>query len=107
MGSTEEHQELVKQILIRFGSGSDFRLWPNNTGKAFRGRRLLSFGLKGSSDILGLRKDGRLVAIEVKTGNAKQNQDQINFMNMVRNFNGIYILARSIEDVKFNLEMEL
>ena len=106
MGSTEEHQELVKKILIKFGSGSDYRLWPNNTGKAFRGGRLLSFGLKGSADIMGLRKDGRLVAIEVKTGKAKQNKDQINFMNMVRSFNGIYILARSVEEVEFSLEME-
>jgi len=104
MGSTAEHQALVNEILLQFGSKSKYRLWANNTGKAFRGKRLLSFGLVGSADITGVIKgSGRRIEIEVKTGKAVQSPDQINFMNMIRKFNGIYILARSVLDVELGL----
>lgn len=98
MGSIEEHQELVNDILLEFGRKAT--LWANNTGKAFRGKRLLSFGLKGSGDIAGILQGGKAIYIEVKTGNAKQTKDQKNFERMVLKREGIYILARSLEDVR-------
>ena len=60
-------------------------------------------GLKGMSDLYGVIKDkngvGRFICIEVKTGNAKQTKEQKNFMNMVINMGGIYIVGRSVNQV--------
>ncbi len=102
-GSTAEHQALVAAILIRFGARPDLRLWKNATGVAasLDGERLMRFGLRGSADILGIMAPtGLLVAIEVKTGAAKQSECQRRFAEMVRKFGGIYIIARTLGDVE-------
>jgi hypothetical protein len=71
------------------------RLWSNNTGvgRAIDSDRIITFGLKGSSDILGIYK-GRLLCIEVKTGNARQSKQQINFQKMIDSQYGIYVICR-------------
>ena len=76
------------------------RVWPNNTGvgKDMTCTRIVRFGLKGSSDIIGLYK-GLFLGIEVKTGNAVQNKDQKRFQSMIKNMGGIYILCHS-DDVE-------
>tara|TARA_R110002020_G_scaffold182855_1_gene378684 strand:+ start:326 stop:628 length:303 start_codon:yes stop_codon:yes gene_type:complete len=72
------------------------RVWPNNTGvgRDMSGERIIRFGLKGSSDIIGVYK-GLFLGIEVKTGNAVQNKDQINFQKMIESCGGIYILCKN------------
>ncbi len=50
------------------------------------------------SDIMGIFH-GRLLCIEVKTGNAKQTKDQKNWENMINTMGGIYIVGRSGDQV--------
>lgn len=94
MGSTELHQFIVKNILLLMTT-KDSRVWANNTGvgKDLNSERVIRFGLKGSSDIIGIYK-GLFLGIEVKTGNAKQNKFQKNFEKMVCNLGGIYVIVR-------------
>jgi hypothetical protein len=103
MGSTELHEKLVNEILATFGSNNGIRIWKNNTGMAFQRGRPIKFGLKGSSDIIGILSDGTFLAIECKTGKARQSQHQKNFQKMIEQFGGIYILARSLNDVERGL----
>lgn len=100
MDNYAAHQKLVDDILLAVGSTPHCRVWRNATGtaKTMRGNRIISFGLKGSPDIVGILANGRWLGIEAKTGKGKQNDDQINFQRMVVKFNGLYILARSVED---------
>lgn len=100
-------REIQQNILISFGSLPDLRIWRNNTGsiKTPDGR-FVTFGLKGSADILGIMRGGRFLAIEVKTATGRQSEHQKNFQNMIESFGGVYILARSVEDVKRRLESE-
>jgi len=44
-------------------------------------------------------KPGTFLAIEIKTGNAKQSKEQLAFAKMVTNMGGAYILARSLADI--------
>jgi len=69
------------------------RAWSNNTGvgKDISGERIIRFGLKGSSDIIGIYK-GLFLGIEVKTGSAKQSKDQKRFQNMIDKMGGIYVV---------------
>lgn len=100
-------REIQQNILISFGSLPDLRIWRNNTGsiKTPDGR-FVTFGLKGSADILGIMRGGRFLAIEVKTATGRQSEHQKNFQNIIESFGGVYILARSVEDVKRRLESE-
>lgn len=101
IGSTKAHQELVKNILLYISKFPYCRAWANNSGVARsmdNPNRIIRFGLKGSSDIIGIYKKN-LLAIEVKTGKSKQTPQQKAFMHMVLSQGGVYILARSVQDV--------
>ena len=62
--------------------------------------RYQSYGFPGSPDILGIMPDGRYLGIEVKTGSAIQNKNQIKFMKKINENNGIYLIVRRIEDLE-------
>ena len=100
MGSTAEHQCLVNSILVKYGALPQLRIWKNATGSAQVNGRYLKFGLIGSSDIIGISYRGQFLAIECKTGSAKQSPQQILFQKMIEKFGGIYVLARKVEDVQ-------
>ncbi len=99
---------IQKQILAEFGALPWLRVWRNNTGALTDQRgQLITYGLKGSADILGLiAPDGRFLAIEVKNERGKQSPAQIAFGEMVEKMGGIYILARSVEDVYRGLNLK-
>ena len=97
------HNFEVNRILRDLGQIPDLvRAWRNETGVALSidGKRKIRFGLKGSSDILGILKGGRLLAIEVKTGRAVQSKQQKNFEKMINFMGGLYIIARENTDIK-------
>jgi hypothetical protein len=87
------------------------RLWRNNTG-AIKDQtgRLVRFGLcKGSSDIIGItpvtitadmigKRIGAFTAIEVKTPKGKPTDEQINFIQRVKDLGGFAGVARSVEE---------
>ena len=101
MGSATEHSQLVNAIILKYSRGN-IRLWRNETGVAInpRGTGLLSYGCRGSSDILGiLGPDGTFLGIEVKTGKNRQSKQQKSFQAIVARLGGHYLVARSVEDV--------
>ncbi len=80
---------------VRAGVGQTFRVEQGM--KILRNARIITFGLPGSSDILGVL-NGRFVAPEVKTRTGKQRELQINFERAFRRAGGLYLLARSPEE---------
>lgn len=93
------HNELVNRILILLHSHKLGRFWANNTGavKTVKGH-FQRYGLKGSSDIIGLSTQGQFVGIEIKTGTGRQSGDQKNFERMIISNCGIYQVICSEED---------
>lgn len=75
------------------------RVWRNETGMALniRTEQPFHYGLKGSADIIGIC-NGFFIAIECKTGNATQSEQQKNFQAMIEKFGGFYVVIRSKED---------
>ena len=95
------HTKLVEDILLCLSRSNHIRVWKNNTGVAkVNGGGVVRYGLTGSSDIIGICGGGKFLAIEVKTGNAKQSKEQCYFQVTVERLGGIYILARSLRDVE-------
>lgn len=98
------HGDLCREILLAV---SPLGLaWINNSG-ALRDKtdRLVRYGLTGSSDIIAIIH-GRFVGIEVKVGRDRQSGTQQNFAAAVRRAGGVYILARSLDDVTDTLRLE-
>lgn len=86
-------------ILREFGIRPDMRIWRANAGAAtYRGQRV-QFGVKGQADLTGILPDGRRLEIECKTAVGRQSEDQKNYESLIKKFNGLYILARSVDDV--------
>jgi hypothetical protein len=86
--------ELTRAILFYLAHRGAF-VWRNSTG-AFRkdDGRLYRFGMVGSSDILGILGDGRMCAIEVKTGRDKLRPAQEQFLDEIRCRGGIALVVR-------------
>ena len=93
-------EKQIQNFIIReFGTKSWLRIWRANVGVARINRRVVRFGIPGQADLTGILYDGRRVEIEIKSATGRQTQDQKNFQAIIEKFNGIYILARSINDV--------
>ncbi|HET6441301.1 MAG TPA: VRR-NUC domain-containing protein [Phycisphaerae bacterium] len=58
----------------------------------------------GWPDITGLLPNGRFIGIECKSPKGRQSAAQKAMEREVRNRNGIYILARCVEDVERGIE---
>lgn len=98
------HSDLVNEILLEI---SPLGLaWNNNTG-ALKDQtgRLVRYGLPGSADVIACL-NGRFIGIEAKVGADRQSQKQADFATAVRRAGGIYILARSVDDVRNTLTLE-
>ena len=89
--SEAETQKLIMQWLKAAGIFA----WRNNSGK----RGGVSYGLLGSPDIIGMTKGGRFFGIEVKSATGKMSESQKHFAAQCMLSGGLYILARSLDDV--------
>ena len=59
----------------------------------------MRFGVPGQADISGILSDGRRLEIECKTSTGRQSAKQRAWQRMIEKYGGVYILARSVEDV--------
>ncbi len=110
MGSQEEHQKLVDELLFCFGSMPNVRAWPRNVGLAYRDGQPVRYGIVGETDISGIVGPvGRSFFCEAKTGKSVLSPKQVIFKDMVIKFGAIYVLARSnsFEDIPNAVEIAL
>lgn len=74
-----------------------------NSGMMKKGPHYVRFGFVGCPDILGMLKDGRFLAVEVKRPKGHVTEDQIKFLSMVGWFGGLGFVAFSADDVTRSL----
>jgi hypothetical protein len=77
-----------------------------NSGAFKSGDRFVRFGWRGCSDVLGQLKDGRFLACEVKAKAGRLRPEQSDFLERVRRFGGVGIVARNAADVLAALKAE-
>ncbi len=65
------------------------------------------FRMKGVADIIGCLPGGQFLAIEVKSKVGRLSPDQKIFLKTVNDLGGKAFMARSVEDVEFNLICEI
>jgi hypothetical protein len=62
------------------------------------------YRIKGVSDVLGILPNGRLLAIELKSATGRLTPEQKLFIEKIKLNGGIAFMARSIDDVKRELD---
>lgn len=74
-------------------------IWRNNSGGFKVDTRYIRAGKTGSSDIIGIAKDGRFIAIECKDIKGCTTPAQEEFLNEIRVRGGYSVVAKSLDDV--------
>lgn len=100
--------DIQAAILIYVTSLPRSYFWRQNTGVFHdaEGRRRVRACPKGTPDIIGAL-NGRFIVIEVKRGKGGVHmEDQKNWQRNCERAGGLYILARSVDDVRDRLVME-
>jgi hypothetical protein len=80
------------------------KVWRQNSGTFKMGygesqRYVRANTAKGMADIMGILKDGRTLAIEVKSPTGLVKPHQYEFLEAIRNAGGMAFVARSVDDV--------
>lgn len=70
-----------------------------NTGATKIGNRFVRFGWKGAPDIIGMTREGVLLACEVKAPRGQLRPEQREFLALVQRFGGVAFVARDCRDV--------
>jgi hypothetical protein len=95
-----ESEKLVQRRILDWLIHEEIFAWRNNSGLLFIQGRRVQLGATGSPDIIGIMPDGsgRFFGIEVKGSRGRQNPNQIEFERQVKKWNGVYIVAHSLEE---------
>jgi hypothetical protein len=101
--SSQPESHLVQAILAAWGAHPGLRIWRQNTGGAMLKGRFVRFGVPGAADISGILAGGRRLEIECKAECGRQSEEQLRYQLMIEHFGGVYVLARSVEDVDLAL----
>ena len=65
--------------------------------------QFVRFGWRGCSDVIGQLRDGRLLAVEVKSPTGHLSTEQQQFLDMVNRAGGVGFVAKSLVDVQLAL----
>lgn len=93
--------QLQDRVRLVLGADQAGVWWRNNVGLAKTERgAAIRFGLfPGSADLIGLFR-GRFVAVEIKTPDGRQTEDQRRWQSCVEMHGGIYVIVRSEDDAR-------
>lgn len=104
-------RDLLYLILSTWGAHPQLRIWRAATGVGWfangkparqtdPGAFPVHYGTPGQGDISGLvLPSGRRLEVECKTDVGRQRKEQKSFQKMIEDFGGVYVLARSLDDV--------
>ncbi|MFA5990469.1 MAG: VRR-NUC domain-containing protein [Sphingomonas sp.] len=96
MKSTEKD---TQKAIIQYLEAKKIFHWRNNTGGTMvAGNHFMKFGYPGSPDIIAVVK-GQFIGIEVKDIKGKLNDNQEIFKEKLEKAGGLYIIAKSIDDI--------
>lgn len=89
---------ILAQLMKLEREGKPCHWWRQNVGAALdRTGRKITFGQPGQADIMGIVR-GRYVAIETKSESGRLSPEQRDWRDKVVAAEGIYIVARTLED---------
>lgn len=104
-----EHQ--IQDAILRYLAVERRVLWAErmNSGKGLvvrpdGGTQRMKWGFVGCPDIMGQLKDGRYLAIEVKSAKGRVSPEQRAHITQAADHGAVALIARSVEDVQTALD---
>jgi hypothetical protein len=99
-GRSDTPENRVKAECLKYLKLRQIKAWSNPSGAVqIRPGKFMSFGLKGSSDILGVLPGGKIICIECKAGHGRLSPEQREFLEDIKNRGGLAIVAKSFRDI--------
>jgi hypothetical protein len=100
MSRSDTPENRIKAEVLKYLKLWRIYCWSNPSGAArIRPGKFMSFGLKGSADILGCLPDGRFLAVEVKAARGVLSPEQRDFLADIKALGGMAVVAKSRTDV--------
>jgi hypothetical protein len=100
MSRSDTPENRIKAEVLKYLKLWQIKAWSNPSGAVrIRPGKFMSFGLKGSSDILGVLPGGKILAIECKAKGGRMSPEQRQFLAEIRNLGGMAIVAKSWTDI--------
>lgn len=100
--------EITGRLLIEIPRLFEARAWRNNRLTSRMGRRVVSAGVDGQGDILGIiGPRGRMLQIEVKAGKDRMRESQLAFRSMIQHYGGLYLIGRNVDECLEELDREI
>lgn len=98
---TPNEATVLSRVMLDVGSLPNVRIWRQGVGRArsFDGERVMTFGIPGMADLSGILACGLRVEIECKAARGRLRLDQQRWRDMIRAMGGIWVEARSSDDV--------
>jgi hypothetical protein len=97
-GMTPESR--VKAEVLKYLKLRQIKAWSNPSGAVrIRPGKFMSFGLKGSADILGCLPDGRFLAVEVKAPGGRLSPEQRQFLADIKALGGLAAVVRGWKEL--------
>jgi hypothetical protein len=101
MGKPDTPENRVKAEVLKYLMLRRIKACSNPSGAVrIRPGKFMSFGLKGSADILGFLPDGRFLVVEVKAPNGRLSAEQKQFLEKIGGLGGLAIVAPSYRDIE-------
>lgn len=100
------NESKIQTAILIYLDSIGIRCWrqSNHAVPMLRGGSIVyrrdPYRLRGIADISGILNDGRRLEVEVKDEGKYQSKEQKEFEALITENNGIYILARSIDDAE-------
>jgi hypothetical protein len=101
VGKSDTPENRVKTEVMKYLKLRRIYCWSNPFGAVrIRPGKFMSFGKKGSADIIGLlAPDGKFLAVETKAPDGRLSPEQREFLEMIEQQGGMAVIARSWTDV--------
>lgn len=95
-----QKERIIERTIINYLRAKGFLVSKiRSTGRFVQGRMIpLPEDERGVSDLIACYQ-GKYIAIEIKAGNGRQTEYQKAFESRVKESGGIYLIARSIQDI--------
>jgi hypothetical protein len=101
MGKSDTSENRVKRECLNYLKVRRIKAWSNPSGAVkIRPGKFMSFGLKGSADLLGCLPDGRFLAVECKAPDGRLSPEQRQFLADIKDLGGLAIVAKSCRDIE-------
>jgi hypothetical protein len=95
MGKPDTPENRVKAEVLKYLKVRRIKAWSNPSGAVrIRPSKFMSFGLKGSADILGCLPDGRFLAVECKAPDGRLSPEQREFLADIKALGGMALAVR-------------